>query len=154
MNTQEILKQYSDNLVTEIKEAIPKVTGKTAESVAAHVYKDGFYIDANASLVTLIDGRRPTGEGAAEGDPKLYDIILEWIGNKGIVPDGDMSEETLAFLITRSIHRHGTRLYQMGGGNNLFKEVINDSKIDLLVAMLAENKTIEVSSDIIKQFKA
>ena len=153
METIEILKQYSNALVVDIKEAIPKVTGKTAESVSNRVYDTGFEITANASLVTLIDGRRPTSASATKGDPDLNEIILEWIQNKGIQPEEGMTIETLAFLISRSIHRKGTRLYQMGGGNDLFKTVITDARIDLLVAMLVKNKAIEVESDIIKGLK-
>jgi hypothetical protein len=153
METKQILESFASKLTEEIKQAIPKVTGKTADSVKERVYSTGFEISANASLVTLIDGRKPTSDSATEGNPNLNEIILQWIKDKGLQPKDGISIESLAFLISRSIHRKGTRLYQLGGGNNLFKSVLNDSKIDLLVAQLAENKSIEVSSSIIKEFK-
>lgn len=152
--TQEILTQFANALAVDIKEAIPKVTGKTAESVEVRMYDKGFEIAANASVVTLVDGRKPTSSGATAGDPTLYEIILQWIQDAGIRPrEENMTEESLAFVISRSIHEKGTRLYQQGGGRNLFQTAITDAKLDLLVASLAENKSIEVSSDIIKQFK-
>lgn len=150
--TQIILARYAAALTEDIKEAIPKVTGKTADSVTPRVYDKGFEISANASLVTLIDGRKPTSSTTA-GNPTLKEIILQWIKDKPLaIPEG-FTEETLAFVIARSIHNKGTRLYQLGGGNNLFKTVITDARIDLLVAQLAENKAIEVSSEVVKQFK-
>lgn len=150
--TKTILQQFAASLSEDIKDVIPKVTGKTADSVQERVYDLGFEITANASLVALIDGRKPTSKGASSGGQTLRDSILDWIEAKGLVVEG-ITSESLAFLISRSIHEKGTLLYQRGGGNNLFETVINDSKIDILVAQLLNNKRIDVESEIIKGFK-
>lgn len=51
-----------------------------------------------------ITGRRP-------GRFPPIDRILEWIKQRGIVPD-DISERSLAFLIARKIARRGTEIFQ------------------------------------------
>lgn len=148
-----ILEQFSHALSGDIKSAIPKVTGKTADSVEESGDEFGFEITANASLVTLIDGRRPTGNGAVKGSPSLKETIRQWIEDKGIQPDG-ISKDSLAFLIARSIHKKGTLLYQHGGKNNLFESIITPQRIDSLAQLITGVKAKELMSEIDKQFTA
>lgn len=62
--SKEIIKQFGDRLVDDIKKALPKVSGKTAASVKIDYTDDGFTITGNASIGALVNGRKPTKSGA------------------------------------------------------------------------------------------
>lgn len=153
-----VLQQLADALVNEIKTITPKATGKTADSVASHVYEGGFMIDGNASIVTLITGRKPTGAGATKGNPTLQESILEWMDARGIQGEVDKkgkfrSQESISWAIANSIHRKGTILYQSGARSNIFDNILNPQRIDTLVNSLGLGFTQEVSGVIIKELK-
>jgi len=88
-----------------------KASGNWEEELTSDVKQVGNKISVS------IDGARYTeqmvrGRGASRpgGDGTLESIIREWIDDKGIQPKGDISKDTLAFLITRKIHRDGIRV--------------------------------------------
>ncbi|MBO7226552.1 MAG: hypothetical protein J6V33_03095 [Bacteroidales bacterium] len=80
-------------------------------------------------------GRRKT---VNHGDGKLQEKILRWIDEKGITPKDGISKKSLAFLITRKIHREGFK------GRNCLQNALNDSKaleqqfIDIVAAIYAK----------------
>ena len=136
---ENILQQFADALTKEIKDAIDarhSVTGKTANSIENIVTENSLVIVGNKSVGALVHGRSPTKTSTA-GNPTLYEIILEWVKNKGLQADGNMSQEGLAFVITRSIHRNGTLLYQDGGRGNVLENIINDAKVNRLIDLIA-----------------
>lgn len=151
-----ILQQFADKLTAEIKVVIPHVSGKTSESVQPHVYEGGFMIDANASLVTLITGRKPTGYGPFEKKETLQQKILVWMDLKGIQGHVDtagkfISQNSISWAIANSIHRNGNKLYQSKGYNNLFEKMLNPQRIDSLIDALGMSFQQEIKSDIIKE---
>lgn len=64
-------------------------------------------------------GRRPTKN---KGDGKLHEKIERWIDEKGITPKDGISKKSLAYLITRKIHREGYK------PRNCLQIALNDSK--------------------------
>jgi hypothetical protein len=62
----------------------------------------------------LEGGRKPTSSGASASTPTLKEKILDWIRDKGIIADG-ITDDSLAFLITRKIHREGWNRSKHGG---------------------------------------
>lgn len=77
-------------------------------------------------------GRRPT---VNKGDGKLQEKILQWIDEKGITPKDGISKKSLAYLITRKIHREGYK------GRNCLQNALNDSKV-------LEQQFIDIVADI------
>lgn len=73
-------------------------------------------------IMTLEHGRGPTKRGAKKGNPTLRESILAWIKQRNIQPEG-ISQKSLAYLISRKIHREGTELYRKGGNSGIISEV-------------------------------
>lgn len=148
-NTKEIIKQFAEKLTEDIKAAIPVATGETRDSVKMELTKTGFIIRGGAQIGAIIDGRKPTSTGAKKGNPTLREMVLKWIKAKNIRPkESGMSQETLAFLIARSIHKNGYK-----GRGNIFKNVITQSRIASLTETLIRNEALAIQSNILKEFK-
>jgi hypothetical protein len=146
--SKDIIKQFGNNLLKDMKAAVPSATGKTRDSLNIEFTKTGFIIRGGAQIGAIIDGRKPTKQGAKKGNPTLRDEILEWIKAKSIQPrESSMSQETLAFLISRSIHKNG-----YPGKGNIFKSVITASRIASLTETLITNEALAIQSNLIKEF--
>ena len=79
-------------------------------------------------------GRGKTKTGGTKGSGKLIDQIKQWIKDKGIVSNikNDNDNSTLAFLITRKIHREGWNRSRRGGVG-LISKVITESRIQSII---------------------
>lgn len=90
-------------------------------------------------------GRRPTKN---KGDGKLREKIERWIEEKGITPKDGISKKSLAYIITRKIHRKGYK------GRNCLQIALNDSKAleKQFVDIVADIYAKEIS-DMIVQLK-
>lgn len=67
------------------------------------------------------------GRGPGKVPSNFREIIKAWIQKKGIsfsMSNGSSSEDSLAFLIARSIMKKGTRLYRDKGYNDIFDSLI------------------------------
>lgn len=111
-------------------------SGKTAASVRYEVTTDGLRVYGAGHIFTVETGRRP---GAF---PNIT-AIRQWIDDKPIIPRDNISKNSLAFLIARSIARQGTLVHQLGGKSGVLSNVINQDRIDKLKAsLLFELKTL------------
>jgi len=154
MTDKEILLQFAESLVPELK----AVSGRFADSIESDVTDDTLEITASPYIRVLIDGRKPTSAGAKKGSLTLQQIILKWIGEKSITPKADSegkipTVEQLSWMISKSIHRHGTKLYQQGGGNRIFDSILSDARINSLMSMLGQNYQAQISSIVMKDAK-
>jgi hypothetical protein len=136
---KEIMQQFADVIVPEIK----SVSKRFANSIEAEVTDTSMVITASPYIRTLIDGRGPTSMNAVKGNPTLQQIIRRWIDEKGITPRVDKSgrlptKDQLSWAISKSIHINGDRLYQRGGGNNIYDSIITPQRVDNLLSLLAE----------------
>lgn len=152
MTDREILLQFASVLVPELK----AVSGRFADSISAEATNEQLEITASPYIRVLIDGRGPTRAGAKKGNPTLQQIILKWIGEKSITPKADSegkipTVEQLSWMISKSIHKSGTKLYQRGGGNRIFDSIITDSRINGLMAMLGTNYQAQIVSIVMKE---
>jgi hypothetical protein len=152
-NSSEIIKQFGVSLTDDIKKAIPKGTGATADSVNIEYKKGkdgkitGFTIRGAAQIDAIIDGRKPTSAGATKGNPTVQQSVLEWIRAKGITPrEASMTDVSLSWAISKSIHKKGYR-----GKGNIFADVITKSRFDSLTKTLIQSKTAAIQSDVIKE---
>lgn len=145
MTDQEILKQFGEKIVPELK----AVSKGFADSIYAEYTDTSMTIYASPFIRVLIDGRAPTSSGAKAGNPTLRERLLSWINRHSIQakpsPNGKIpTPEQLSFLMARSIHKKGTILYQRGGGNNIFDTIITPSRIDNLLNLFSEKYLTEI----------
>lgn len=153
-NSDKIIQDFGLSLTDDIRKAIPKASGSTAESVNIKFNKDkqgnisGFIIRGAAQIDALINGRKPTKAGAKKGNPTLQQAILSWIKAKGITPkDSKMSDISLSWAISKSIHKKGYK-----GKGNIFADVINKQRFQSLTDTLIEQKTVALTSSVLKEF--
>lgn len=147
--SKEIIKQFGDKLVSDIKKALPKASGKTAASVVIDFQDDGFTISGNASIGALVNGRKPTKSGAKKGSPTLQESILEWIEVMSIKPrEENMTQLQLSWAISNSIHRKGTK-----GHPGLLEHELSPNRFDSLAKTLLDEQTTVISSQILNQWQ-
>jgi len=147
--SKEIIKQFGEQLVNDIKKALPKATGKTVASVKIDYTDDGFTITGNASIGALVNGRKPTKSGAKKGSPTLQESILEWVQALSIQPrEESMTQLQLSWAISNSIHRKGTI-----GRPDMFDDVLNSNRFDSLAKTLLNEQSTVISSQILKQWQ-
>ena len=144
---REILQQFGEALVPEIK----KVSKGFADTIEMEVDDDSLTIYASPYISVLIDGRAPTKSGAKRGSPTLQQSLRDWIDRHSIAPrPNDKGKiptlDQLSWAMSKSIHLYGDRLYQQGGGNNIFDGVITESRIDTLLNMVGEKYFNEVNT--------
>lgn len=134
---QQILQSFADKMVAQLKAATPRVTGKTADVIHATVTESGIQLIGPAHLRALVDGRGPSKSQGGS----LYSGILEWVKAKGIVPkEPKMTQESLAYVISRKIHQEGSLLYRKGGdSNSLLAKALNNRNYTPLLIELAES---------------
>jgi hypothetical protein len=95
------------------------------------------------------------GRGATKKGNKgmLRKIIRQWIDDKGITPDGKMTKDDLAFVITRAIHQRGTLLHLLGETRAIQSAVITDKRINSITDKIKYEVQNEVSKQIISEFQ-
>lgn len=117
---------YGQSFTEQIKANTPKVTGKTANSVGYEVRalrdEATLTITAKPFFKVVETGRGPTRADYQKGERPLIEAIKEWVKAKGM-------EEGLAYAITKSIHKKGTKLYQEGGRQDVFSNVLSERAI-------------------------
>lgn len=125
-----ILTGFAERTIEGIRSKIPNVKGTMSQSLGYRIDEDGLTIYSTEKYFTVLEtGRAPTSPGAARGNPTLRERIREWIDNAGINPRGNISRDSLAFLITRKIHEEGSLLYRQGGNSGVISDFINETKI-------------------------
>ena len=113
-----------------------KASGYFGEHIDVEMYDEGGRIKTPLYVGALVFGRKPTSGGG--GGKSLYSMILDWVKVKGITPDNPkMTDNTLAYLISRKIHKQGIKVpNQFNDGkliNNTFTvESIQDLKSELI----------------------
>lgn len=144
---KEILQQFVDKLVPEIQ----SVTKRFAPSIEAKVTDTTATIYGSKYISTLIDGRAPTSSNAKKGSPTLQQILFEWAKEKGINPKPDANGkiptvEQMSWAMSISMHKKGDLLYQRGGGNNIFEDIITQQRIDNLLNLFEKKALNQVES--------
>lgn len=153
---KDILDQFGRAVVPELQ----KVSGSFGPSIGYHIGQSALVIDGHPHIGVLIYGRGPTRSGVTKSDPTLKQQITAWIKRHNIQPQErngvTITQDTLAFLITRSIHENGTRLYQEikrgGKPRDPFGAIITEQRIDNLINLLSDSYEQRLSSDVIRGF--
>ena len=147
----DILQSFAARFIQDLRESMDS-SGVTASGN----FNRSLTADITANSVTVLGaryagaielGRKPTSGG---GNGELRKAIRSWIDDKGISP-ADISKDSLAFIITRKIHREGTKLYKGTDSygrtkpSRVITGVIEDGRIEKLAQ--------SVVLDVISQFR-
>ena len=130
-----------NKFINEVEPEIKAVVGSFAPTIESKIKDNdkGFQILASPYIRVLIDGRAPTKEGATKGNPTLQQAILAWIERHSIQPKlATMSQESLSWAISKSIHKKGTKLYQKGGGNRIFDPILTTERENKLLSLISD----------------
>lgn len=119
--TQAILKNFAEEVITEIRSRIPNVTGESSASLGYRIDAEGLTIFSTKKYFTVLEtGRKP-------GKRPPIDVIEKWVKDKPIT--SDISPRSLAFLIARKIGEEGSLLYRQGGNSGVISKSINEQRI-------------------------
>lgn len=148
------LTQFLEGLAGEMK-GIMDARGMNASGISkglieAKVTGSRGVLLAPNWILQLEQGRGPTKGG--KGSPTLREIIRKWIDDKGIVAQG-ISRDSLAFLISRKIHREGTILFQRGDRTGIISTVITQQRIDAFLSTFGDDRLKELGTEVNKLFK-
>lgn len=110
----QILNKHSESLAEQLRQKLPKATGKTASQITAQVNGEVLQILGPSHLFTLESGRGPS-KSATPSNPTLFQAIKEWALAKGVINNAtDREALSVVARITQSIHKKGTRKYREG----------------------------------------
>ena len=119
--TQAILKNFAEEVISDIRAKIPNVTGESAASLGYRIDAQGLTIFSSKKYFTVLEtGRKP-------GKRPPIDVIEQWVRQKPIT--SDISPRSLAFLIARKIGEEGSLLYRQGGKSGVISDAINEQRI-------------------------
>ena len=151
----QILIDFGRKLTEDVRVIIPTVSGEMKSSIELKEIENGFQILGHKFIKTLDTGRKPTGSGASSSGETLYQKIQKWVKLKGIQPIGNISQKSLAYLITRSIHRHGTQLYRIykGKSSGFFEQVINQKVLDSFYEQFINKKELELTTEVLENIR-
>lgn len=142
-----ILSSYGQSAVAQIQANTPKATGKTARSVRFQVTDEGdkvkFEILASKYFKVVETGRKPTPQ--YKPSVSFVSAIRQWLDAKG-------KDTSLAYVIAKSIHQKGTKLFREGGRKDVFSNVLNESFIDSISNDLLQQFAHETMMQLIKSF--
>lgn len=130
-------------------------SGHTEASIHYEITDNGAKMYGAGYVFALEFGRGPTQGGGSGGNGSLRANIRKWIDEKGIVPTPDakgktISKDSLAFLITRSIHKNGTLLFKQGGNSGILSDVVNEQEVKKLMDALFYEVETTVLSQLLK----
>lgn len=94
-------------------------------------------------------GRGKTGSSSTTSAEPLIERIKKWILQKGIAAQG-ITVGSLAFLITRKIHREGWNRAKHGGVG-LLSKVITEQRMQLIIDKIGNEMTMVLVSKLEKQ---
>ena len=147
-----VLKKFGESLVADISQSIEQsgisASGNLQRSIYYKLTDNRLTVYGAPYAKTAEEGRGPTQK--AGGDLRAQ--IRRWIDDKGIIPDG-ITKDSLAFLISRKIHREGTALfngtdfYGRTKPSMVIEGVVQDGRIDdlkqdLIKTYVAQIKTL------------
>jgi hypothetical protein len=136
---EEIFSEFGEAIVADLRQSIDasgiRASGNLQNSLRWDLTDKEFILWGAPYAFTAEFGRGPSQTSGGD----LRAEIRKWIDLKGIIPDG-ITKDSLAFVITRSIHNKGTRLfdgsrpdhYGRTKPSEVLNGVINDGRINKL----------------------
>lgn len=101
---------------------------------------------------SLIGGRVAT-KSKGDGTITLRQAIRQWIDDKGITPTDGISKDSLAFLISRKIHRQGIKVPNQYNSGNLISNVFTPAIMNNLSESIKEFLIQSIKVEVLKAKK-
>jgi len=93
-------------------------------------------------------------KGRGPGRAPSMKAIREWIDHKGIIPKGDISKDSLAFLIQRSIKEKGTRMHQQNHRSGILSETLKRDRRLTFFAEAMDQGQLSIRSNLYPKLHA
>lgn len=113
---QEELEALKKRIIANHERAGQVASGRTRASLRVEVSDEGGVLWGRSPFGTLETGRR-----AGKVPKGFYQIILQWVKDKGIQVD---NPKTFAYFVSRKIANEGTALFRSGGRADIYSNEI------------------------------
>lgn len=152
---QNILQDWTDKhkilLVQNYDRKNIRASGNFERSIRSETTETSTQISGAMYIGAAVYGRKPT---SASGPGVLRGLIRQWIDDKGIVPYDNISKDSLAFLITRHIHKFGIKIpNQYGNDGRLLQDTFTPQSITELQKEISRFYVTNIVSDIQKSWQ-
>lgn len=148
MTVEQIMREEGQDLVASLRMAYARQNvnasgrlSKTTEDTVTLTPKGvELKIEVNSYGLLLREGRGPSKR--SDGG-QLFAQIRQWIDDKGITPKNG-SKTSLAWAITQSIHKRGTKAFRTKNGPDFFEKTLDDARINKLIRKIGDAAEGEV----------
>ena len=111
----EELEDLRKRIISNIDSTGRRASGRTSGSMHTDVSESRGILFGRMAFETLETGRKPGKVPAG-----FYQIIKQWVIDKGISFDSQSERNSFAYLVSRKIAREGTQLYRMGSDADVY----------------------------------
>ena len=118
----EELEDLRKRIIANIAGTGRTASGSTADSMHTEKTKQGATLLGRAAFGALETGRKPGNVPAG-----FYQIIRQWVIDKGFSFDSLSERNSFAYLVSRKIAREGTLLYRNGANGDVYSHEIPDT---------------------------
>lgn len=118
----EELEDLRKRIVANIDSTGRKASGRTADSMRTEITKQGGTLFGRDAFGSLETGRKPGKVPAG-----FYQIIRQWVIDKGISFNSQSERNSFAYLVSRKIAKEGTMLYRKGADADVYTAEIPET---------------------------
>lgn len=118
----EELEDLRKRIISNIDSTGRKASGRTSGSMHTDVSENRGILFGRMAFETLETGRKPGKVPAG-----FYQIIKQWVIDKGISFDSQSERNSFAYLVSRKIAREGTQLYRTGAEADVYTTEVPDT---------------------------
>lgn len=111
----EELEDLRKRIISNIDNSGRRASGRTSESMRTDVSENRGVLFGRMAFGTLETGRKP-----GKVPVGFYQIIKQWVIDKGISFDSQSERNSFAYLVSRKIAREGTQLYRRGADTDVY----------------------------------
>lgn len=111
----EELEDLRKRIISNIDSTGRRASGRTSGSMHTDVSENRGILFGRMAFETLETGRKP-----GKVPVGFYQIIKQWVIDKGISFDSQSERNSFAYLVSRKIAREGTQLYRMGSDADVY----------------------------------
>ena len=111
----EELEDLRKRIISNIDSSGGRASGRTSESMRTDGSENRGVLFGRMAFGTLETGRKPGKVPAG-----FYQIIKQWVIDKGISFDSQSERNSFAYLVSRKIAREGTQLYRRGADTDVY----------------------------------
>lgn len=111
----EELEDLRKRIISNIDSSGRRVSGRTSKSMRTDGSENRGVLFGRMAFGTLETGRKPGKVPAG-----FYQIIKQWVIDKGISFDSQSERNSFAYLVSRKIAGEGTQLYRRGADTDVY----------------------------------